>query len=50
MLEIGKPIPTFEGLNQDGKPINSADFLGKKLVIFSIQKPTLQAVQQRPVI
>ena len=38
MLEIGKPIPTFEGLNQDGKPINSADFLGKKLVIFFYPK------------
>ena len=34
MLQVGNQIPEFEGVNQDGEPIKSSDFLGKKLVVF----------------
>ena len=34
MLKKGEKLPEFEGVNQDGKNVNSSKFLGKKLVIF----------------
>lgn len=34
MLQVGNQIPEFEGVNQDGEPIKSSNFLGKKLVVF----------------
>ncbi|MEC5394068.1 thioredoxin-dependent thiol peroxidase [Bergeyella sp. RCAD1439] len=38
MLKIGDALPSFEGLNQDGKTIKSKDLKGKKLVIFFYPK------------
>lgn len=34
MLKVGDHLPKFEAQNQDGKKVNSAKFLGKKLVVF----------------
>ena len=34
MLKKGEKLPEFEGVNQDGKNVNSSKFFGKKLVIF----------------
>lgn len=38
MLKVGSELPKFQGINQDGKIINSSDFLGKKLIIFFYPK------------
>ncbi|MCS3530161.1 thioredoxin-dependent thiol peroxidase [Chryseobacterium sp. JUb7] len=34
MLKVGDKLPEFEGINQDGEPIDSSKLLGKKLIIF----------------
>ncbi|CAM2810994.1 thioredoxin-dependent thiol peroxidase [Chryseobacterium flavum] len=34
MLKVGDKLPEFEGLNQDGKSVNSSKLIGKKLVVF----------------
>ncbi len=34
MLKVGDKLPEFQSVNQDGKSVNSENFLGKKLVIF----------------
>lgn len=34
MLKAGDKLPTFSGLNQEGKTVKSSDFKGKKLVVF----------------
>lgn len=34
MLKKGDHLPKFKALNQDGKKVESKDFLGKKLVVF----------------
>lgn len=34
MINIGDKLPDFEGQNQEGKTITSADFKGKKLIVF----------------
>lgn len=33
MLQVGQPAPSFQALNQEGKPVSLADFLGKKNVV-----------------
>ncbi|MXV37129.1 thioredoxin-dependent thiol peroxidase [Flavobacteriaceae bacterium Ap0902] len=38
MLEKGDKIPDFQGIDQNGNPINYADFKGKKLVVFFYPK------------
>jgi peroxiredoxin Q/BCP len=38
MLKAGEKLPHFIGTNQDGKEIDSVNFLGKKLVIFFYPK------------
>lgn len=34
MLQVGDKLPNFEGMNQEGEMLSSANFTGKKLVIF----------------
>ena len=34
MLQVGDHLPEFKSINQDGETVNSADFLGKKIVVF----------------
>lgn len=34
MLKVGDKSPDLYGLDQEGKKINSADYLGKKLIVF----------------
>ncbi|WP_018675202.1 thioredoxin-dependent thiol peroxidase [Riemerella columbina] len=38
MINIGDKLPDFEGQNQEGKTITSADFKGKKLIVFFYPK------------
>lgn len=38
MLKIGDKLPKFSGVNQDGKSVDSEDFLGKKLAVFFYPK------------
>jgi peroxiredoxin Q/BCP len=38
MLQVGDALPEFQAQNQDGKPIKSSDFFGKKLVVFFYPK------------
>ena len=38
MLNVGDSLPKFEVKNQDGKPISSENFTGKKLVVFFYPK------------
>ncbi|SDD93534.1 thioredoxin-dependent thiol peroxidase [Riemerella columbipharyngis] len=38
MINIGDKLPSFEGVNQDGKVIKSSKFKGEKLVIFFYPK------------
>lgn len=38
MLQVGDKLPHFVGVNQDGKKIDSKDYLGKKLVVFFYPK------------
>lgn len=37
-LKIGDQAPEFKGIDQNGNPISSADFAGKKLVLFFYPK------------
>ncbi len=37
-LEIGDKAPEFSGINQDGEPIGSKDYNGKKLILFFYPK------------
>lgn len=34
MLQVGDKLPNFEGMNQEGEMLSSANFTGKKLVVF----------------
>lgn len=47
MLNVGDSLPKFESKNQDGNPVSSNDFKGKKLVVFFIQKQIHLVVQQK---
>lgn len=38
MLKTGDQLPDFEGVNQDGAPVRSGDFKGKKLIVFFYPK------------
>ena len=38
MLNIGDSLPKFDSQNQDGNPVSSNDFKGKKLVVFFYPK------------
>lgn len=38
MLKTGDKLPKFSGVNQDGKSVDSEDFLGKKLAVFFYPK------------
>lgn len=38
MLKIGDKLPDFKGINQNGDPIHSKDFAGRKLVVFFYPK------------
>ena len=38
MLQVNDALPKFEGINQDGKIINSENLKGKKLVVFFYPK------------
>ena len=38
MLKVGDQLPEFELLNQDGEPVKSSKFIGKKLVVFFYPK------------
>ena len=38
MLQVGDHLPEFKSINQDGEKVNSADFLGKKIVVFFYPK------------
>jgi len=37
-LKIGDKMPDFKGVDQDGHPVDSADYTGKKLVVFFYPK------------
>jgi len=37
-LKIGDQAPEFKGIDQDGNPISSSDFAGKKLIVFFYPK------------
>lgn len=37
-MNQGEKIPDFVGINQDGKEMNSKNFIGKKLVVFFFPK------------
>lgn len=34
MIQVGDQLPDFEALQQDGKTVNSKDYLGRKLAVF----------------
>ncbi|XOD68992.1 MAG: thioredoxin-dependent thiol peroxidase [Flavobacteriales bacterium AspAUS03] len=38
MLKQGDMAPVFEGVDQDGKPISSSDYQGKKYIVFFYPK------------
>lgn len=38
MKQVGEKAPEFQGIDQDGKKISSADFVGKKYVLFFYPK------------
>lgn len=38
MLQIGDKMPQFEVVNQDGKVVNSNEFIGKKTIIYFYPK------------
>lgn len=37
-LKTGDQAPEFKGIDQDGNPISSADYAGKKLIVFFYPK------------
>ena len=37
-IKTGQPAPSFEGVDQDGKKVTLADFIGKKLVLYFYPK------------
>lgn len=37
-IKVGDQLPEFSGINQDGKEVQSINFMGKKLVIFFYPK------------
>ena len=38
MLKVGDQLPEFKSVNQDGEPVRSSDYSGKKLVVFFYPK------------
>ena len=38
MLRIGDPMPDFEVLDQDGNTVRSADFIGRKTIVYFYPK------------
>ena len=38
MLKVGDQLPEFVSVNQDGEPVRSSDYSGKKLVVFFYPK------------
>ena len=38
MLKIGDPMPDFEVLDQDGNTVRSADFIGRKTIVYVYPK------------
>ena len=38
MLKVGVHLPEFKIVNQDGEPVRSSDYSGKKLVVFFYPK------------
>ena len=38
MLKVGDHLPEFKSVNQDGEPVRSSDYSGKKLVVFFYPK------------
>ena len=38
MLKIGDPMPDFEVLDQDGNTVRSADFIGRKTIVYFYPK------------
>ena len=47
VLKVGDTAPEFSCKNQHGISVNLSEMLGKKVVIFSIQKQILQVVLLR---
>ena len=38
MLKVGDHLPEFKSVNQDGEPVRSSDYSGKKLIVFFYPK------------
>ena len=38
MLQVGDKLPEFQGINQNGRTIDSKDYAGKKLIVFFYPK------------
>ena len=50
MLELGTKAPAFELPDQNGEMHKLSDYLGKKVILYFIQRITRQAVQSRHVV
>ena len=50
MLESGTKAPDFELPDQNGEVHKLSDYLGKKVILYFIQRITRQAVQNRHVV
>ncbi|EDK14627.1 thioredoxin-dependent thiol peroxidase [Haemophilus influenzae 22.4-21] len=47
-LSVGNQAPAFTLLNQQEKFVSLSDFRGKKVLIYFIQRLSLQAVPHKP--
>lgn len=45
-LKVGDKAPAFKGVDQDGKKISSADYRGKKLILFFYPEDDTQSCTQ----